>query len=386
MLVSQDWDLNLEVGSGSVLAEASSVTEWINAISQLTFVIIFLLLFLGFNQKLQVFIWSRNIRARLAILESLARESRDKIVKVLGEKGLKDSDRLVEKVVEYFVIQPVEIEPIDIIKRLEHVFRTRESRLEGLVEQALPSADRRERSLILTSLEILLALNYIFKYVRHLLLTGRKTNNWLLIMQLEMLMPQIMRFAQTYRKALDVFMDGKPIGDGLGPLVAFNLAKFKEPREIAKDTVYYTVEIENRKAYVIKARGPESNVGHPGVAVEKLVRMLNERNEEIGMIITVDAALKLEGEETGSIAEGAGAAIGDPGPEKIRIERVASEFKIPLHAIVVKMSMEEAILEMKKEIAEAVPKVIDRIKELAKLTQSGKSLVIVGIGNTVGIS
>ncbi len=364
----------------------SNITDWITAISQLVFMIIFIMLFLGFNQRFQVYVWSRNIKAKLVILENLAKESRKKTIDYMKNLGMESPEPVVDKAINYFVIEPVGIEPTDIIRRMETLFKTRETRIEGIVEQSLPDASKVEKSIVETAMEISGALNLVFKYVRHLLITGQKTNNWILIMQLEMLLPQIVKQAQTYRKALDVFLDGKPIGDGAGPLTVFKLAEFREPKQIAKDTVYYETTIEGRKAYLIKASGPESNVGHPGAGVENLVKQLVEKGEKIGMIITVDAALKLEGEETGEIAEGAGAAIGDPGPEKIRIERTATQYNIPLHAIIVKMSMEEAILTMKKEITEATDKVIEKIKEFSKTIPEDRVMIIAGIGNSIGIA
>ncbi len=369
------------------MAAPSNLANWVSAISQLVFMIIFVLLFLGFNQKFQVYIWSRNIKMKLAILENMANESKRKTIDYIKSLGFSNPEKIVDDIVEFFLIQPVDIEPTDIIRRLENILRTREERIEGIVERMLSGVSKFEQSIVETALEITAALYMVFKIVRHYLLVGQKTNNWILIMQLEMLMPQIMRQAQTYKKALDVFLEGKPIGDGVGPLTAFRLVGLgKEAKEIAKDTVYYEVEVEGRRVYVIKAKGPQSNVGHPGVAVEKLAKELEKNNIKVGMIITVDAALKLEGEETGVIAEGVGAAIGDPGPEKIRIERVASARKIPLYALIVKMSMEEALLEMKKEISEAVDKVVERIKELVKLVPENEAVIVAGIGNTIGIS
>ncbi len=364
----------------------ANITDWISAISQLVFMIIFIMLFLGFNQRFQVYIWSKNIKAKLFILESLAHESKNKTAEYIKSLTQEDPESIINKAIDYFVIQPVDIEPTDIIRRLENLLRTREERFENLVKNLLKGASRFEQSIAETALEITAVLYSVFKQVRHLLLTGQKTNNWILIMQLEMLMPQIVKQAQAYRKALDAFLEGKPIGDGAGPLVAFRLIRTSEPKEIAKDTVYYETSIEGRRAFVIKARGPESNTGHPGVAVENLVSKLEKQGVDIGMIITIDAALKLEGEETGSIAEGVGAAIGDPGPEKIRIERTAAAYNIPLYALIIKMSMEEAIHEMKKEIAEAADRVVERIKELVKTLPENSAVIIAGIGNTIGIA
>ncbi|MEM0021308.1 MAG: DUF1512 domain-containing protein [Fervidicoccaceae archaeon] len=365
---------------------SSTITDWISAISQLAFLVIFMLLFLGFNQKFQIYISSRNIKMKLGILEKMMNDSQSKTMSYMRNLGLEKPEQVVERGINYFTIEPVSIEPTDIIKRMDVLFSTREERLEGIIKEALPNAGKVERSIASTALEISAALTFVYKYVRHLLITGQKTNNWILIMQLEMVLPTIIKQAEAYSKALDVFLEGKPIGDGAGALLVQRLVgPSATPTEIVKDTVYYESQIENRKVYLIKASGPESNVGHPGFAVEELLRKLSERNEKVGMIITVDAALKLEGEPTGEVAEGAGAAIGDVGPEKIRIERAASAYGVPLHAIIVKMSMEEAILTMKKEISDAVEKAVERVKELVRKAPEGQSVIIAGIGNTVGI-
>ncbi|MFP3268193.1 MAG: DUF1512 domain-containing protein [Desulfurococcales archaeon] len=365
---------------------SSTITDWISAISQLAFLVIFLLLFMGFNQKFQIYVSSRNIKLKLGVLEKMMNESQSKTASYMRNLGLEQPEKVMEKGINYFVIEPVNIEPTDIIKRMDVLFSTREERLEGLVKEALPNAGKVERSLASTALEISAALTFVYKYVRHLLITGQKTNNWILIMQLEMVLPMIIKQAEAYSKALDVFLEGKPIGDGAGPLLVQRIVgPSATPIEIVKDTVYYESQIDNRKVYLIKASGPESNVGHPGFAVEELLKKLGERNEKVGMIITVDAALKLEGENTGEVAEGAGAAIGDAGPEKIRIERAASINGIPLHAVIVKMGMEEAILTMKKEICDAVDVALERIKELIKKVPEGHSIIIAGIGNSVGI-
>ncbi len=362
----------------------AGIADWIQVVSELVFMIIFILIFFGFNQRLQVYIWTRNIRARLRVLERYARDSRKHAEKMLAEAGAENPSEIMDRLVDYFVIEPVTIEPTDIIRRLDHVLNVREQRFKHLIERITPKATDIERSLAETVAEISTALNFLYKVVRHYLLFGEKTRNWVLIMQLELIMPQLLKIAETYYKAIDVFTAGKPIGDGLGALVAYRLMKGSELRRVAEDTVAAETLLENRKLIVVKAEGPGSRVGKPGKAVERIVE---ELNGNLSMIITVDAALKLEGEDTGSIAEGSGAAIGDPGPEKIRIERAASKYGIPLHAIVVKMGMEEAIHEMKEEIVKAAEKVVERIKELIlRNTKEGDTVLVAGIGNTVGIA
>lgn len=368
-------------------ASGSGITDWITAISQLAFLIIFILLFTGANQRFQMYLWGKEIRAGLAILQRYVADAEEKSKDLLARYGSKRPKTLVERLKEYVFISPVDIEPTDIIRRLDHLLETRRSQIKQLLAEELAGAGKVERYKAETSLEILSALNMIYKIVRHILLLGEKTSNFLLVMQLRLLLPQIMKIAEGYRKALDDFIKGAPIGDSIGPQIVLELAGADTRwRHIDEDTVAAKTEFEGRTLILVKAEGPASNVGRPGVAVEKIVEENLFGTGKPSLIITVDAALKLEGEETGSVAEGVGAAIGDPGPEKIRIERTSTRNGIPLRAVVIKMGMEEAILAMKKEIYEGGMKAIKRIKEIIEEeTREGDTVLIAGIGNSIGI-
>jgi hypothetical protein len=158
----------------------------------------------------------------------------------------------------------------------------------------------------------------------------------------------------------------------------------REKKKVEKDMVAAETVLEGRRVIALKAEGPGGNVGKPGDAIRQI---LEENNGKASMIIMVDAALKLEGEKTGEISEGIGAAIGGIGTERYKIEEEATKFGIPVYAIVVKQSILEAVTAMKKEIAEAVEPVLERIKQLIlERTKEGELVIIAGIGNTAGIA
>jgi len=141
--------------------------------------------------------------------------------------------------------------------------------------------------------------------------------------------------------------------------------------------------VEGRTAYVIKAEGPGGNVGKPGEAIKTVVE---ESEGEIAMIIMVDAALKLEGEEVGEVAEGVGAAIGGPGVDQFKIEESILKYRIPINAVIIKEDIGDAVSPMRKEIFDAVDKAIERIKQvILEKTKEGDRLIIAGAGNTIGI-
>ncbi len=360
---------------------------WISAISQLLFLVIFLALFMGANQRLQLYVWTKDIRAKLLLLEDLKKRAEKQTLDYMLDKKAKNPSKILERVKNFFVISPVDIEPTDIIRRLEHLIVTRTTKYKELFKTAMPEANEVDRTKAETAAEITAVLDFIHRYVRHLLLTGEKTKNWVLIMQLQLVMPMIVQLAETYSKALNDFLVGAPIGDSAGPIVAVRLAGYEaEWKTVDEDTVYTEAELEGRKLILVKAKGPGSNVGRPGYATYQIIKEMVEKGEKPALMITVDAALKMEGEETGTVAEGVGAAIGDIGPEKIRFERIAAEYKIPLRAVIIKMGMEEAILTMKKKISDNLDKAVETVKNIIlEETKPGDIVVVIGVGNSIGV-
>ena len=156
----------------------------------------------------------------------------------------------------------------------------------------------------------------------------------------------------------------------------------KEKHEIARDTIYAESNIENRKVYLITAKGPGGTVGQPGNALKNIIN----KGTKPSMLIMIDAALRLEGEKTGEIAEGIGAAIGGIGVDRFKIEEIATENNIPIYAIVIKQTLVEAISIMRKEIAETTEPVHNILNRLIReRTKEGNSVIIIGVGNTAGV-
>jgi hypothetical protein len=289
----------------------------------------------------------------------------------------------VDRFLEYFTIAPTALDPAGVVDKLEHILDIRDVRFKDEVKIMAPSADETQTNNLENTLEAAMALNFIFKVIRHYYLLGKKTLSLYVIMQLQMVLPLIMREAEAYASALKAFAFGQPIGDGAGALVAAKLMQGQETRKIVKDTVAATVQIEGRTAFVIKAEGPGGNVGKTGDAMKTII---DENEGKIANIIMIDAALKLEGEELGEVAEGVGAAIGGPGVDQFKIEESISKYHIPLNAVIVKEDIGDAVSPMRKEISDAADKAIERIKQLIlEKTKEGDKVIIAGVGNTIGI-
>jgi len=197
-----------------------------------------------------------------------------------------------------------------------------------------------------------------------------------------MMLPFLMDQATALKDAIPALKQGQPIGDGIGPMVVGQMMLNSNKEKIVFETVYSQTEFEGRKLYLLKAEGPMATVGRPGDAVESLVT-----KNKPDMIIMIDAALKLEGEDSAEVAQGFGAAIGGIGTDRFQIEEIATKNNIPIFAIVIKQSVKDAITLMSKEIADKAEQVRIQIKEMIKEnSKTGQTVLVVGVGNTLGVS
>jgi hypothetical protein len=357
----------------------------LGTISQLLFTVLFIALFFGFGQKLQMrqFLWEidKGLR-RLDMFRNSAKDLTLKTVKDIG-KPLTDPGPQINVLMEQFLISPVDMDPAGIVGKIDHLLDVRDAKFKEDVRRIAPGADSSQVMNLENLVEASWALNTIYRIIRHFYLMGKKTNSIFIIIQLQALLPLIIQEAEAYLGAAKAFAEGQPIGDGIGPLVVSRLMKDKEKRKVEKDVVVAETVMEDRRVIALKAEGPGGNVGKPGDAIKTIIE---ENDGKVSMVVMVDAAVKFEGETSGEVSEGIGAAIGGVGTERFKIEQEATVHKIPVYALIVKESIQEAITPMRKEIMEAGEKVIERIKTLIlERSKPGDTIIVAGIGNTIGI-
>ncbi|RDE15838.1 MAG: DUF1512 domain-containing protein [Candidatus Thorarchaeota archaeon] len=351
----------------------------------------FILIFSLYGAKFQMWQWLKQIESGLIELKEMSIDSRDSAIATFKQYGKSEADvtKGIDRWLDFFTIMPVDLDPAGVLKRLDHLLDDRRDRFQEFVRELAPNATTSTYQNLENTMEVTQVLSLIFRVVRHFYLLGKKTGSQIMIMQIQMQMPDLLRMAKAYYDSVEAFSDGKPIGDGIGPLVVTKFARKYGAgpdayvNEIGREVGYYPVQVEGRTVYALRATGPGGTVGKPGFAVKTLVE---QNSGGITRIITVDAALKLEGEDLGRVSEGTGAAIGDPGPEKHAIEETATQNGIALEAFVVKEDEAAAVGVMQKKVLEAIPDVIDRIREaILKRTKPGDKIVLAGIGNTMGI-
>jgi len=346
---------------------------------------LFFILFIFFGQKITMRMYLLEIDRGLKRLDILRGQAKDlslKTIKDVGKPSVDPGPQL-NVLMEQFLITPVDMDPTGIIGKFDHLLDVRDQKFKDDVRKIAPSADDAQVNNLENLVEASWALNTIYRIVRHFYLLGRKTSSFFIIIQLQSLLPLIMQEAEAYLGAAKAFAEGQPIGDGIGPLVASRLMKDHEKRKVQKDVVVAETTLEERHIIALKAEGPGGNVGKPGDAIKSLIE---ENPGRVTMVVMVDAAVKFEGENSGEISEGYGAAIGGIGTERFKIEETATNNRIPVYAVIVKESIQEAITPMKKEILEAGEKVIERIKRLViERTKPGDTIIVAGIGNTIGI-
>jgi len=347
----------------------------------LIFLILFLL-FIVWGQRIQTYIIMKDIEFVLRRINMMKDEGRKiSLEKLKKHSSVPDPSGFLDRVLEYVVIDPVSLDPSGIIWKLDYLLKMAEDRLKGEIKNIVPQAKENERENISNIVEVAATLNLLYRVVRHYYIMGKKTGNSIIIIQLQYLLPEVMMQADALMGALYAYSYGHPIGDGSGALVAANLAHPREFKTTGRDMEICETELEGRRLTVLKSKGPGATVGYPGDATQGLLQ-----KRKYDLVIMVDAGLKLEGEKSGTVFEGIGAAIGGIGTEKYKIEEVVVKRKLPLYGIIVRMSIKEAITPMTEEILKGIEKATARTKEVIreKVPEGGKVLVV-GVGNSVGI-
>ena len=357
----------------------------IGMILQMIFSITFII-YLFYAQRIQSMTMLRQVEGTLRRVKAIRDAGRNISIQTVKEVGKPENDPTpdVERFLEHFFIPPVSLDPAGIVGKLEQLLNVRENRFEAEVKAMAPSASESEANNLENLLEAALALNVYYKVIRHFYLLGKKTMNIYVIMQIHMILPLLMREIEAYSAALQAFREGMPIGDGVGALTAAKLMRGNTWVDVAKDMIAAEMPMSGRTLVVMKAKGPGGNVGKPGDAVEKVLR---DRKGEVKAIIMIDASGKLEGEPTGGVAEGVGAAIGGIGVEKYKIEEAAKAHRVPLYAVVIKEDISNVVAPMEESLFDATEKAIESVKRLVEeWTEEGETVIVAGIGNTVGIA
>ncbi len=314
-------------------------------------------------------------------IQKMAVTAKGHVIKKLGKHPSKEVRESVNDFMEFFAIDPVSVDPFGIVRKIEFVSDLAEKRFKYFVKQIAPKMGEEHKSNLIMGLSGSIMLHQISKIVKHFIELIRKTKNIQLAMIIQLQMPFIERIVKALAKGTEAMTNGWPIGDTIGPLIAAELIGSSKAKDQAdKDIIVCRKKLAGKNVIIVKARGPGVRLGKLGRSVENMVR-----REKLSKIITIDASAKLEGEKTGTIAEGVGVAIGGTGVDKSQIENLAVEKDVPLDTIIVKMSSEEAMMPMRKEILNSITRVIGLVEKRIAETTGGGSVLIMGVGNTCGV-
>ncbi|MFH0837448.1 MAG: DUF1512 family protein [Candidatus Aenigmatarchaeota archaeon] len=340
----------------------------------LWFVILFIFIIVYPRIMLSQMIWKIEQSARK--IEELS----DKANNICAKRTNIHTKEMKEKITEFtdfFIVEPSSLDPYGIVQKIDQLIRQTEDRFTEFVDEHASKHSAVERQQLNYGLRAAIGLRQISKIVRHNVELAKRFKNLQIAMIIQMQLPIIEKFAESELKGTESFLNGWPVGDSIGPMFAASL--IDEAVEIAPGTVAGHVKIEGRECFVLKAKGPEPHLGRTDEAVNKLMKKHN-----FSRIITIDAGLKLEGEQSGKVAEGVGFAMGGYSQREL-IENVLLPKKKPIDGIIVKVGLFDAIAPMPKEVLDSIPKVYEALIRSIKRTKPKEKVLIIGVGNSSGI-
>jgi len=343
----------------------------------------FFIVFMLFGQKLQLMQMLAKIGSEMKKLAILRDKSfvnlRAHITKFVPSGMSKEQEVRLHSMITSIAIPPVSnLDPAGLVPKMKSTFKTYDRFLKSNLKRIVGNVSQSDLENLTNSLEVAVELDIIHRVIDHFFRLAKKGGIMGAYMIL-MALPELMKMSEALSAASAHFQTGLPIGDTFGPMVA---AKFSgtEAEDVSDlETVVKVSEFEGRKVITVKARGPGGSVGNPDIAVQKIIAQTKP-----SLIVTIDAALKMESENTGDVAEGVGVAMGGSGAERFGIEEAT--VNIPVLTVVCKMSMKEAISAMPKIVLDQVQPVYEKVLTLIREnSESGETVIVCGVGNTLGV-
>lgn len=310
-------------------------------------------------------------------MEMMSQQANSMAARKIAKNPKKELKSAINDFTDFFVVEPSAIDPYGLVRKIDQVIRQMESRFEDFVGEVARGKSGKEKQELNYTLRALIGLRQISKMVRHFVEMAKKFKNLQIAMILQMQLPIIEKIAESEMRGAEAFVNSMPVGDSIGPLIAASY--MSRPKGIAEDIVTDTVAIDGRKCFVMKATGPEPHLGREDEAIEKIMKKHN-----VARIVTIDAGQKMEGENSGSVAEGVGFAMGGIGQREL-IENVLLPKKIPIDSVVIKVGMEEAIMPMKKEIFNSLEKARSLVEKAVRRARKGQKVIVIGVGNSTGV-
>ena len=153
--------------------------------------------FFIYGQRLQLYLIANDLSRALNRLKVMKDRSRKEAIDYFMGSGkiAPDAGQRIDEFLDYVTIMPVDLDPNGIVGKLQHITNTREDRVRAEVSELIPNVDATKVSVAENILEIATSLNQIHKIVRHYYLLGKKTNSYMLLFQLQMIMPMVLQEA-----------------------------------------------------------------------------------------------------------------------------------------------------------------------------------------------
>jgi len=272
---------------------------------------VFFMVFMLFYQRIIVTQMLWKLEQTAEMLEGYTGKAKKIVTRKVTNNPSKELKEQINNFLEAYVIEPVNLDPYGIVKKVEHIMDLFDKKLKYFSKTIAPKLNEEEQMDLVMGLSGAMSLNQIAKIVRHYVELIRKTKNLQLAMILQMQLPMVERLSKALLLGTEALTNRWPIGDSVSPLVVTKMIGTSRVKEIEEDTVVAKKKIKGKNVIIMKAKGPGGRLGKLGKAAEDLIK-----KENIKKIITVDAAAKLEGERTGAIAEGIGVAIGGIGVDR----------------------------------------------------------------------
>ncbi|HKZ45511.1 MAG TPA: DUF1512 family protein, partial [archaeon] len=234
--------------------------------------LLFIIIFSFFQQSFVVMqiIWKSESAVRE--LEELAVKGKKFVLKKITKAPSKELNEKVGRFMEFFVIEPVNLDPFGIVKKIEHIVNLEMDRFKQFTGEIAPDLNDEEKADLVMGLSGMITLNQIAKILRHYLELTKKTKVLQYAFILQANLPLVEKLAKAMLNGTEAFTNGWPVGDGIGCLAAAKMVGDAKVKDVDDETVVARRKIRGKDVIIVKAKGPGGRLGKLGKDVDAIIR------------------------------------------------------------------------------------------------------------------
>ncbi|MDI6806819.1 MAG: DUF1512 family protein, partial [Candidatus Aenigmarchaeota archaeon] len=118
-----------------------------------------------------------KLEAVTALMERRVQKAAAIVLEKISKKPKKELRQAISNFLEFFVIEPVSLDPFGIVRKIEHIINLSKQRFRYFVKKVAPHLEEEDQANLMMGLSGAISLNQVAKILRHYTELIKKTKS-----------------------------------------------------------------------------------------------------------------------------------------------------------------------------------------------------------------